>query len=144
MRTRARRDGDWLIGDAQRPEYVNNLLLNLAIREKRNQSLVFSEMLLQNAGAVTRLFRDKPFERGLYVLLDSQIPAVLFEMGFLTNPDDSRRLNDPAERHRLMQAVAASIDRYFERCDTVGAGSRQGDQSRIIAARSAASASGAR
>ncbi|MEO1038315.1 MAG: N-acetylmuramoyl-L-alanine amidase [Pseudomonadota bacterium] len=137
VRTRARRDGDWMVGDSQRPEYVNNLLLNLAIREKRNQSLVFSEMLLQHAGGVTGLFRDRPFERGLYVLLDSQIPAVLFEMGFLTNPDDSRRLNNASERRRLMQAVAGSIDSYFERCDGAG------QSGRLIASNRSA-ASGAR
>ncbi len=114
--TRAKREGDWLISRGERAAYVNNILLNLAVREKRNQSLAFSQRLLAETGEVTRLWRDQPFERGLYVLLDSQIPTVLFEMGFLTNPDDSRMLNTAAGRARLMSAVVDSVDAYFERC----------------------------
>lgn len=119
-RTRARQDGEWLQTSAVRSAQVNDLLLEMSLQEKRNQSLIFAASILDNASDVTSLFRREPLERGFWVLLDSQIPAVLFEMGFMTNPDDSRNLNTPAHRQRLMTAVADSIDAYFAVCGNTG------------------------
>ncbi|WP_158272087.1 N-acetylmuramoyl-L-alanine amidase [Marinicauda salina] len=130
-RDRAIREGDWFLADRARPQAVNNLLLDMSLREKRNQSLVFAETLLGEVSDVAPLFHGSPRQRGLYVLLDSQVPAVLFEMGFLTNRHDARNLNDAGYRRRLMQAAASSIETYFERC---GGGEQR---SRIVAQRSA-------
>ena len=130
-RDRAIRQGDWFLADRARPQAVNNLLLDMSIREKRNQSLVFAETLLSEVSDVAPLFHGAPRQRGLYVLLDSQVPAVLFEMGFLSNRHDATNLNDAGYRRRLMQAAAASIETYFERC---GGGAQQ---PRIVARRSA-------
>ena len=47
------------------------------------------------------------------MLLAPDVPAVLLEMGFITNPEDERLLNDGRARRRLMRAVAEGIDRYF-------------------------------
>lgn len=119
-RSRAMRDGEWIVTSETRTAEVNALLLDMSLREKRNQSLTFAESLLGNVSSVTPLFRREPLERGFWVLLDSQIPAVLFEMGFMTNPDDSRNLNNPAFMQNLMATVAGSIDDYFEGCGTTG------------------------
>ncbi len=115
-RSRAITEGDWFLSSDTRPQEVNNLLLDMSLQEKRNQSLMFADMLLNSASSVGPLFRSAPLERGFYVLLDSQVPAILFEMGFLTNETDSRNLNDPAFLRRLMGATADSIDSYFQRC----------------------------
>jgi N-acetylmuramoyl-L-alanine amidase len=47
------------------------------------------------------------------VLLAPDVPAVLLEMGFVSTPEDEARLRDPAQRTRLMAAVARSIDAHF-------------------------------
>ena len=47
------------------------------------------------------------------VLLAPEVPAVLLEMGFVSNPDDEARLRDPAARARFMDAVGVAIDSYF-------------------------------
>ena len=47
------------------------------------------------------------------VLLAPDVPAVLLEMGFITNASDERRLADGGERRRLMDGVAQAIDTYF-------------------------------
>lgn len=59
------------------------------------------------------LLRRSHRDAGLAVLLAPDVPAVLLEMGFITNPDDERALADERRRRRLMQAVAGGIDRYF-------------------------------
>jgi N-acetylmuramoyl-L-alanine amidase len=55
------------------------------------------------------------------VLLAPEVPAVLLEMGFLTNPDDERRLRDPEQRAELVEAVANSIDDYFSQTSKLAA-----------------------
>jgi N-acetylmuramoyl-L-alanine amidase len=47
------------------------------------------------------------------VLLAPDVPAVLLEMGFITNPEDERVLTSERSRRALMRAVAEGIDRYF-------------------------------
>jgi N-acetylmuramoyl-L-alanine amidase len=41
------------------------------------------------------------------------VPAVLLEMGFITNPGDEAELSDPVRRGQLMDAVAQAVDDYF-------------------------------
>jgi N-acetylmuramoyl-L-alanine amidase len=48
-----------------------------------------------------------------FVLLAPDVPAVLLEMGFITNPADEMRLTDPDQRQKLMDRVGDAIDDYF-------------------------------
>jgi N-acetylmuramoyl-L-alanine amidase len=48
------------------------------------------------------------------VLLAPDVPAVLLEMGFITNPQDELALADGRHRRRMMAAVTQAIDAYFE------------------------------
>jgi N-acetylmuramoyl-L-alanine amidase len=47
------------------------------------------------------------------VLKAPDIPSVLLELGFLSNPDDEKRLTSEAWRDRTAEAVAESIEAYF-------------------------------
>jgi N-acetylmuramoyl-L-alanine amidase len=47
------------------------------------------------------------------VLLAPDVPAVLMEMGFITNPEDEHELTSAPDRRRLMEGVASAIDAYF-------------------------------
>ena len=47
------------------------------------------------------------------VLLAPDVPAVLMEMGFMTNLDDEHALADTEHRERVMNAVGDAIDAYF-------------------------------
>ncbi|MEE2524817.1 N-acetylmuramoyl-L-alanine amidase [Hyphobacterium sp. HN65] len=109
---------DWnhLSGGTQ-PPVVRNILLSLSLREKRNRSAIFAEMVLDSMSEVGPVLTNGHRQRGFYVLLDSQVPAVLVEMGFLTNRDDAANLNSAAYRARLMQSLAEAVDDYFDRDD---------------------------
>jgi len=50
---------------------------------------------------------------GFRVLKAPDVPSVLLELGFLSNPDDEKRLTSEAWRDRTAEAVADSIDAYF-------------------------------
>ncbi|KAA5804668.1 N-acetylmuramoyl-L-alanine amidase [Alkalicaulis satelles] len=117
-RSRAINEGNWV--DVNRTEEVSRILVEMAISNKRSQSELFAEALRTEVGRTANLWRSTPMEANYAVLTDAEIPAVLFEMGFMTNREDSRRLNDVRERRRLMQAAAAAIDSHFSGCRAPG------------------------
>ncbi|MDB5429195.1 MAG: N-acetylmuramoyl-L-alanine amidase [Caulobacter sp.] len=92
---------------------VNQILLDLSQRATKNRSASFAEMVLDRISLQTPLLQRSHRDAGFIVLLAPDVPAVLLEMGFLTNPGDERGLNDPGKRGRMMDAVAASIDAWF-------------------------------
>jgi N-acetylmuramoyl-L-alanine amidase len=50
---------------------------------------------------------------GFAVLKSPEVPSVLLELGYLSNPDDARNLAQPDYRAKLGQAIVRSLDRYF-------------------------------
>ena len=104
-------------------EQVNRILLDLTQRETRNRSSEFAETLLGRIAEKAPLLRRSHRDAGFMVLLAPDVPAVLLEMGFITNPSDEQRLADPAERRQLMDGVAQAIDSYFA-VDTMKLASR--------------------
>ena len=106
---------DWFINVdlPGRDRAVNQILLDLTQRATRNRSASFAEDLLNRISDRVDLQRRNHRDAGFVVLLAPDVPAVLLEMGFITNPDDEAELNDSAKRDRLMSGVAESIDDYF-------------------------------
>ncbi len=93
---------------------VDRILLDMTQRATQNRSAQFARVLLSHLEAAERpLLRRSHRDAGLAVLLAPDVPAVLLEMGFITNPEDERALNDERARRRMMRAVADGIDRYF-------------------------------
>ncbi|WP_253189127.1 N-acetylmuramoyl-L-alanine amidase [Brevundimonas sp. LM2] len=93
---------------------VDRILLDMTQRATQNRSAQFARVLLTHLEAADQaLLRRSHRDAGLAVLLAPDVPAVLLEMGFITNRDDERALGDPAQRRRLVRAVAEGIDRYF-------------------------------
>ena len=93
---------------------VDRILLDMTQRATQNRSAQFARVLLTHLeGSETPLLRRSHRDAGLAVLLAPDVPAVLLEMGFITNPEDERMLTDERARRRLMKTVADGIDRYF-------------------------------
>jgi len=92
---------------------VQDILFDLTQRATKNRSSTFANELMSHIDGKTPLLRRSHRDAGFMVLLAPEVPAVLLEMGFVTNPDDEDRLRDPARRGQFMNAVADSIDDYF-------------------------------
>jgi N-acetylmuramoyl-L-alanine amidase len=92
---------------------TSQILLDLTQRSTRNRSATFAELLLDRLAGKVDLLPRGHRDAGYFVLLAPDVPAALLEMGFITNPDDERRLADPTERTRMMDSVAEAIDDYF-------------------------------
>ncbi len=89
------------------------LLFDLAQERTLKQSDRFAGLVLAELASVTPLVKNANRQEDLKVLLRPDIPAILLEMAFISNPDDERNLNSAAWRSRAMSAVADAIDAYF-------------------------------
>ncbi len=101
---------------------VRQILLDLTQRSTRNRSSQFASVLIEHISDKVDLLPRSHRDAGYFVLLAPDVPAVLLEMGFITNPGDEMRLTDPAQRDRLMGGVAAAIDAYFSGATRLAAG----------------------
>jgi N-acetylmuramoyl-L-alanine amidase len=105
---------DWFMQAGSHGDHgVSTILLDLTQRMTRNRSATFAEVLLERVSDHQPLLRRSHREAGLAVLLAPDVPAVLLEMGFLTNAADEAVLRDPGKSTRLMGSVAEAIDDYF-------------------------------
>jgi len=94
---------------------VSDILFDLTQRATKNRSATFAETLVGKLDGRAPLLRRSHRSAGFMVLLAPDVPAVLLEMGFITNPQDEQRLRDPDQLAELVEGVADSIDAYFGR-----------------------------
>jgi N-acetylmuramoyl-L-alanine amidase len=92
---------------------VSDILFDLTQRATRNRSAEFAQTLVGRIEGKAPLLRRSHRDAGFMVLLAPNVPAVLLEMGFVSNPEDEQFLRDPETRSRLVNAVGDSIDDYF-------------------------------
>lgn len=95
-------------------EDVANILIELAIRETMNQSAEIAALIIPELAKEISLLRKTHRYAGFRVLKAPDVPSVLIEMGYLSNPQDEARLLDPAHRRQLMGAVVRAVDGYFK------------------------------
>ncbi len=100
-------------GSKARDPRVSQILLDLTQRSTRNRSSVFAALLVERISDRVDLLPHTRRDASYFVLLAPDVPAVLLEMGFISNPKDEARLIDPAQRARLVEGVAGAIDAYF-------------------------------
>jgi N-acetylmuramoyl-L-alanine amidase len=121
---RARRllnNDNWSIAPSNRTQdqSVIDILRDLTQRDTKNQSAVFGQGLIDQIRRIGPVTATSHRRAGFFVLLSPRVPAVLLEMGFVTNAEDAARLNDPAFRSRQMASAARAISDYFDRLQVV-------------------------
>jgi N-acetylmuramoyl-L-alanine amidase len=96
-------------------ELVANILIDLAQRETQNRSVVFARSIVGELAAKNKssLHTKRLRSAGFRVLKAPDVPSVLLELGFLSNPDDEKQLTSAAWRDRMSDSVTAAIDGYF-------------------------------
>jgi N-acetylmuramoyl-L-alanine amidase len=93
---------------------VQRALLDMSTTAQINDSLKLGGAMLREMGRVGKLHKPKVEQAGFAVLRAPDIPSVLVETAFISNPDEEARLNDPAHQERLADALMRGIQRYFE------------------------------
>jgi N-acetylmuramoyl-L-alanine amidase len=96
-----------------RDRFVARTLLDLSQTAQINDSLKLGRAVLQELGGVNSLHKPQVEQAGFAVLKAPDIPSILVETAFISNPDEERRLNDQAYQDRLARAILAGIKRYL-------------------------------
>lgn len=99
----------------QQDKGVATILMDLAQRETRNASAAFAE-LLRREGQLLIPFRKDPLRRAGFVVLKApDTPAILLEVGYLTNASDSSRLASEEGRNNIAVATRRAVEIHFAR-----------------------------
>jgi N-acetylmuramoyl-L-alanine amidase len=107
-----------LIGGVNLSKYdapVRSVALDLLTSAQISDSLRFGGAVLRELEHVNRLHRAQVEQAGFAVLKAPDIPSILVETAFISNPDEELRLRDEAYQRQLAQAIFNGIQRYFER-----------------------------
>jgi N-acetylmuramoyl-L-alanine amidase len=92
---------------------VAGILIDLAQRETMNRSAGFAGELVDEVGHDLDLLDNTHRFAGFAVLKAPDVPAVLVEMGYLSNDEEERNLRQPQYRGRLAKSIAKAVDRFF-------------------------------
>ena len=95
---------------------VASILIDLAQRDTMNRSVRFAETVIGALPAVTMVQLSSPHRSaGFAVLKAPDVPAVLIELGYLTNGKDESEMATEAWRNRVSRAISGAIDAHFSR-----------------------------
>lgn len=92
---------------------VTNILIDLAQRETMNESARLAGRLVKNLPSDAKLLRNSHRFAGFAVLKAADVPSVLIELGFMSNPQDEASLKTKAYRTQMIRSMVQSIDEYF-------------------------------
>ena len=92
---------------------VTNILIDLAQRESMNESASFANILVGELKRNSKVLRNTHRFAGFAVLKAPDVPSVLLELGFLSNPIDERNLRSKDYRKKIGMSVLQGIDNYF-------------------------------
>jgi N-acetylmuramoyl-L-alanine amidase len=100
---------------ARRDQQLLAAMADMSTAAQIRDSLRLGAEVLQRIGRVGRLHKRQVEQAGFAVLRAPDIPSILVETAFISNPEEEQRLRDPAFRAQLVEAVADGIQRYFAR-----------------------------
>jgi N-acetylmuramoyl-L-alanine amidase len=92
---------------------VSRVLLDLSTSAQISDSLRFGDAVLHELGSINRLHRGHVEQAGFAVLKAPDIPSILVETAFISNPDEEARLRDQNYQRQMASAVFNGIRGYF-------------------------------
>jgi N-acetylmuramoyl-L-alanine amidase len=96
-------------------ESVLRTLLDMSTTAQIKDSLKLGGEVLGQIGKVGKLHKGSVEQASFAVLKAPDIPSILVESAFISNPEEERKLRDPEYRVQLVEALATGIQRYFAR-----------------------------
>ncbi|MGM9485830.1 N-acetylmuramoyl-L-alanine amidase [Ideonella sp. YS5] len=101
------------VNAATKDTTVLRALLDMSTTAQIKDSLRVGNEVLSRIGQVGRLHKDKVEQAGFAVLKAPDIPSILVETAFISNPGEEDKLRDPEYQKRLVEALFSGIERYF-------------------------------
>ena len=92
---------------------VTNILIDLAQRETKNLSITFADTMVASIKGQTPVRKKARRFAGFRVLKAPDVPSVLVELGYMSNPSDEKRLKSKRWQRKIAKAAAKAVDNYF-------------------------------
>jgi N-acetylmuramoyl-L-alanine amidase len=78
-----------------------------------SDSMKLAKAVLGEVGGINRLHKGEVEQAGFAVLKAPDIPSILVETAFISNPEEEQRLKDEAYQDKMADAILRGIKRYF-------------------------------
>ena len=98
---------------ASKDRQLQRVLLDLSTTAQINDSLKLGSAVLRELERVNRLHKPRVEQAGFAVLKAPDVPSILVETAFISNPEEEKRLRDDEYQDRMARAILAGIKRYF-------------------------------
>lgn len=105
--------GDGSVSLDDKDHMLAGVLLDLSMTATMSSSLDVGHKVLTSVGRVTSLHKNRVEQAGFMVLKSPDIPSILVETGFISNPGESQKLNSMAHQQALARSIAAGVRQYF-------------------------------
>jgi N-acetylmuramoyl-L-alanine amidase len=100
---------------AARDLVVKKTMLDMSQTAQIKDSLRVGRSVLEGIGAVNALHKGSVEQAGFAVLKAPDIPSILVETAFISNPDEEMKLRDENHQRRLAASIRSGIKQYFAR-----------------------------
>jgi N-acetylmuramoyl-L-alanine amidase len=98
---------------AVKDPYLARTLLDLSQTATINDSMKLAKHVLNELGGINKLHRGRVEQAGFAVLKSPDVPSILIETAFISNPTEERRLKDRNYQRKMASAIFSGIKRYF-------------------------------
>ena len=103
--------GDISLGD--KDQVLAGVLVDLSMTATLNSSLQVGHHVLNSMGSIAHLHKRHVEQAGFMVLKSPDVPSILVETGFISNPEEARKLATTAYRKQMAQSVFNGIKQHF-------------------------------
>ena len=96
-------------------DYLLRAILEVSMDANRSASIEVGEDILKQMGGITDLHKKRVEQAGFLVLKSPDMPSILVETGFISNPAEARKLNSSAFQEKMADALYRGIRTYMAR-----------------------------
>lgn len=93
---------------------LSSVLLNMAMTYKMEHSLDVGNYVLKEMGKFAHLHSKRVEQAAFAVLKTPDIPSLLVETGFISNPKEAKNLNSRKYQQKMANAIFTGVHRYFK------------------------------
>ncbi len=99
---------------SDKDDVLAGVLADLSMTSTLDTSLKLGDKVLRNVDSVAKLHRDSVEQAGFAVLKSPDIPSILVETGFISNPEESRQLATSSYQKKMASAIHRGIREWFK------------------------------
>lgn len=89
------------------------VLLDLSMTASLSSSLNVGQKVLSNMGGITPLHKRRVEQAGFMVLKSPDIPSILVETGFISNPNEAKKLHTASHQQALARSITTGVKQFF-------------------------------